>query len=196
MSTIKAPLDLEIIKERIGLGADKIYAVMGEFDTPEDLVRAGGRMKEMGYTKLDAMTPFPVHGIDDAIGIPRSKIGWIVICVGLSGTTTALLLQWWCGAINYPLVIGGKPLFDFSFSVPIAFELTILFSAFASVIGMFALNGLPRLYHPSMNYRSAHRATDDKFLLVVEADDPIFDAQATSAHMRSTGAELVEVVIG
>lgn len=196
MNTTKMPLDLEIIKERIGLGADKIYAVMGEFDNPEDLLVAGRKMHEMGYTKLDAMTPFPVHGIDEALGIERSKIGWIVVCVGLSGTTTAILLQWWCGAINYPLVIGGKPLFDFSFSIPIAFELTILFSAFASVLGMLALNGLPRLYHPSMNYRSAHRATDDKFLLVIEADDPLFDAQATAAHMRNTGAELVEVVIG
>jgi hypothetical protein len=93
-------------------------------------------------------------------------------------------------------VIGGKPLFDFSFAVPIAFELTILFSAFASFFGMFAINGLPRLYHPSMNYRSAHRATDDKFLLVIEADDPKFDAQETADDMRSVGADLVEVVIG
>jgi hypothetical protein len=196
MSTVRAPFDIELIKERVGLGADKIYAVMGEFDNPEDLVTAGRKIREMGYTRLDAMTPFPVHGIDDALGIPYSKIGWIVICVGLSGTATALLLQWWAGTINYPLVIGGKPLFDFSFSVPIAFELTILFSAFASVLGMFALNGLPRLYHPSMNYRSAHRATDDRFLLVIEADDPKFDAQETADHMRSVGADLVEVVIG
>ena len=79
MSTVKAPLDLEIIKERIGLGADKIYAVMGEFDNPEDLVTAGRKIREMGYTKLDAMTPFPVHGIDEALGIPYSKIGWIVV---------------------------------------------------------------------------------------------------------------------
>jgi len=196
MSTTTSPLDLELIKDKMGLGPDKIYAVMGEFDDPDDLVKAGRKIREMGYTKIDAMTPFPVHGIDDAIGIPHSKIGWIVICVGLSGTATALLLQWWCGAINYPLVIGGKPLFDFSFSVPIAFELTILFSAFASVIGMFALNGLPQFYHPSMNYRSAHRATDDKFLLVIEANDPKFDAQATADDMRSVGADLVEVVIG
>lgn len=196
MSTAQAPFDIEVIKEKIGIGADKIYAVMGEFDNPEDLVAAGAKIREMGYTKIDAMTPFPVHGIDDAIGIPRSKIGWIVICVGLSGTATALLLQWWCGAINYPLVIGGKPLFDFSFSVPIAFELTVLFSAFASLIGMLALNGLPRLYHPSMNYRSAHRASDDRFLLVVEADDPKFDAQRTADDFRKVGADLVEVVIG
>jgi hypothetical protein len=189
-------VDIEQIKDKLGFGADKVYAVMGEFSHPEDLVTAGRKIREMGYTKIDAMSPFPVHGIDDAIGIPYSKLGWIVICIGLSGTATALLLQWWCGTQNYPLVIGGKPLFDFSFSIPIAFELTILFSAFASVIGMFAINGLPRLYHPSSNYRLAHRATDDRFILLVEADDPIFNPQITTEHMKSVGAGTVEVVIG
>jgi hypothetical protein len=195
-TSAKAPLDLEIIKERIGLGPDKIYGVIGEFDTPEELVEAGKRIYGMGYRKLDAMTPFPVHGIDDAIGIPRSHLGWIVICVGLMGSATALLLMWWCGTINYPLVIGGKPLFDFSFAIPITFELTVLFSAFASLLGMLAINGLPRLYHPSMNYRNAHRATDDKFLLVIEASDPKFEAEQVSADMKSVGAGLVEVVVG
>jgi hypothetical protein len=114
----------------------------------------------------------------------------------LCGTATALLLIWYCGAINDKFVIGGKPLFDFTFSIPITFELTILFSAFASVIGMLALNGLPRLYHPSFNYRNTHRASDDKFLLVIEADDPKFDAQRSAEHLRSVGAETVEVVEG
>jgi hypothetical protein len=189
-------LDIEQIKDQLGLGADKVYAVMGEFTDPHELVHAGRKIREMGYTKIDALSPFPVHGIDDAIGVPSSKLGWIVICIGLSGSATALLLQWWAGTINYPLVIGGKPLFDFSFSIPITFELTILFSAFASVIGMFALNGLPRLYHPSANYRQAHRATDDRFILLVEADDPIFNPQLTSEHLKSVGADTVEVVIG
>ena len=150
----------------------------------------------MGYTKLDAMSPFPVHGIDDAIGIPYSKLGWIVICIGLCGTASALTLIWWCGVINYPLVIGGKPLFDFTFSIPITFELTVLFSAFAAVIGMLALNGLPRLYHPSFNYTAAHRASDDRFLLVIEANDPKFDALESAEHLRSVGADTVEVVEG
>jgi len=189
-------VDIEQIKDKLGIGDDKVYAVMGEFSDPHDLVHAGRKIREMGYTKLDAMTPFPVHGIDDALGIPRSILGWIVICIGLTGSATALLLQWWCGTINYPLVIGGKPLFDFTFSIPITFELTVLFSSFAAVIGMFALNGLPRLYHPSLNYRNAHRATDDRFLLVVEADDPKFDPQKTAEHLRSVGADLVEVVEG
>jgi hypothetical protein len=189
-------VDIEQIKDKLGFGADKVYAVMGEFSDPHDLVHAGRKIREMGYTKIDALSPFPVHGIDAAIGVPYSKLGWIVICVGLTGSATALLLQWWCGAINYPLVIGGKPLFDFSFSIPITFELTVLFSAFASVIGMFALNGLPRLYHPSANYRMAHRATDDRFILLVEADDPIFSPQVTVEHLKSVGAGTVEVVIG
>src|SRR5246127_1935989 len=160
-------LDPNAIRDKLGIGDDKVYGAIGEFDDPHELVHAGKKIREMGYTKLDAMTPFPVHGIDDALGIPRSILGWIVICIGLTGSATALLLQWWCGTINYPLVIGGKPLFDFTFSIPITFELPGLFSSFAAVIGMFALNGLPRLYHPSMNYQAAHRASDDRFLLVM-----------------------------
>ena len=196
MGTTKSPLDLEVIKEQIGMGPDKVHAVIGAFDSPDDLVTAGRQIREMGYTKLDAMTPFAVHGIDDALGIPHSKLGWIVVCIGLTGTATALLLQWWTGTINYPLVIGGKPLFDFTFSIPITFELTVLFSAFASLLGMLGLNGLPRLYHPTMNYSIAHQATDDKFLLVIEADDPKFNAQRSAEDLTSVGAHSVEVVEG
>jgi hypothetical protein len=196
MAAAKSPLDLEIIKEQLGLGPDKVHAAVGAFDSPDDLVTAGRQIREMGYSKLDAMTPFAVHGIDDALGIPHSKLGWIVICIGLTGTATALTLIWWCGAINYPLVIGGKPLFDFTFSIPITFELTVLFSSFASLLGMLGLNGLPRLYHPIMNYSLAHRATDDKFLLIIEADDPRFDPKRAVADLSSVGAHAVEVVEG
>ncbi|HVO96691.1 MAG TPA: DUF3341 domain-containing protein [Bryobacteraceae bacterium] len=189
-------VDIEQIKDKLGLGEDKVYAVMGEFSDPHDLVHAGRKIREMGYTKIDALSPFPVHGIDDAIGVPQSKLGWMVICIGLCGSATALLLQWYVGAINYQLVIGGKPFFDFSYSIPITFELTVLFSAFASFLGMFAINGLPRLYHPSNNYRLAHRATDDRFILIVEANDPKFNPQVTSEHLKSVGAGTVEVVVG
>ena len=184
------------IKEKLGIGEDKVYAVMGEFAEPEDLVEAGRRIRAMGYTKIDAMTPFPVHGIDEAIGVPYSKIGWIVICGALAGITTAQVLIYYVGAIDYPLIIGGKPLFDFTYSIPPTFELAVLFSAITTFMFTWALSGLPRLYHPSMNYRNAHRASDDRFLLVVEADDPKFDAQKTAQDMRSVGANDVEVVEG
>ena len=184
------------IKDKLGIGDDKVYAVMGEFAEPEDLVEAGRRIRAMGYTKIDAMTPFPVHGIDEAIGVPYSKIGWIVICGAIAGITTAQCLIYYVGKIDYPLIIGGKPLFDFTYSIPPTFELAVLFSAITTFICTWGLSGLPRLYHPSMNYRNAHRASDDRFLLVVEADDPKFDPQKTAQVMRSVGANDVEVVEG
>ncbi len=189
-------MNLELLKDKFGLGDDKLYGVMGAFSEPDDLVQAGRKIREMGYTKLDAMSPFPVHGIDDAIGVPPSKLGWIVICFTVLGAATALLLIWYVGAVNYRLVIGGKPFFDFSYSIPVTFELAVLFSAFASFIGMWAINGLPRLYHPSFNYSQAHRASDDRFLLVIEADDPKFDVEKSVEHMRGVGAGDVEVVEG
>ena len=188
--------DIEQIKDKLGVGDDKIHAVMGEFSDPHDLVKAGRKIREMGYTKLDAMSPFPVHGIDDALGIPYSKLGWIVVCFSILGILTAQGLQYYVGVINYPLVIGGKPLFDFTFSIPVTFELTVLFSSIACFIFMFGLNGLPRLYHPTMKHTQAHRVTDDRFMLVIEATDPKFDAQASAEHLRSVGAANVEVVAG
>ena len=104
--------------------------------------------------------------------------------------------MYYVGVVNYPLVIGGKPLFDFTFTIPVTFELTVLFSGIATTIGIFALNGLPQLYHPTMKYRESHRASDDRFILVVEASDPKFDAERTAGELRSLGAQDVEVVVG
>ena len=184
------------IKDKLGIGDDKVYAVMGDFAEPEELVEAGRRIRAMGYTKIDAMTPFPVHGIDEAIGVPYSKIGWIAVCGALAGITTAQVLIYYVGKIDYPLIIGGKPLFDFTYSIPPTFELAVLFTAITTFLCTWGLSGLPRLYHPSMNYRNMHRSSDDRFLLVVEADDPKFDAQKTAQDMRSVGANDVEVVEG
>lgn len=184
------------IQERLGIGPDKVYAVMGGFSEPEDLVAAGRKIRQMGYTKLDALSPFPVHGIDDAIGVPPSRLGWLVIFFSVLGAATALGLIYYVGAVNYPLVIGGKPVFDFSYSIPVTFELTILFTAFATFLGMWGINGLPKLYHPSFNYSQFHRASDDQFVLVIEASDPKFDPKATTEHLRGVGASSVEVVEG
>lgn len=187
---------IEQFKEKLGIGADKTHAAIGSFETPEELVEAGKKIFAMGYRKLDAMSPFPVHGIDDAIGIPRSILGWIVVCFALLGLVTAQGLMYYVGVINYPLVIGGKPLFDFTFSIPVTFELTVLFGGISTTIGIFALNGLPQLYHPTMKYKNFHRSSDDRFLLVVEADDPKFDALKTAADLKDVGADEVEVVVG
>ena len=187
---------IEQLKEKLGIGADKVYAVMGDFAEPEDLVKAGRTIRGMGYTRIDAMTPFPIHGIDEAIGVPYSKIGWIAVCGAIAGILTAQTLIYYVGKIDYPLIIGGKPLFDFTYSIPPTFELAILFTAITTFLCTWGLSGLPRLYHPSLNYRNAHRASDDRFVLVIESDDPKFDPQKTAADLRSVGANDVEVVEG
>jgi hypothetical protein len=191
-----------------GWNKTETWAVVGRFDSPEALVKAGHEVRRAGYSKLDAYSPFPIHGIDDAIGNPRSNLGWIVIGFSALGAFLALLLQWytnsgpvqvmpwWSGFGAYPLVVGGKPFFDFTYSIPITFELTVLLSAFCAVFGMFALNGLPQFYHPFFKHSQAVRATDDGFFLAVEANDPKFQPEQISELMKALGAKDVEVVEG
>lgn len=172
----------------------KFYGLVAEFADDRDLVKAGRAAREFGYTKLDAYSPFPVHGIDEAIGVPRSILGWIVAPIGLLGTISAVLLIWWTGAVDYPLTIGGKPLFAFEPSVPIMFELTVLFSAFAAVLGIFGLNKLPQYYHPIFNYSRIEHVSDDRFLLAIEATDPLFDPDQSAELMKKLGATTTELV--
>lgn len=172
----------------------KFYGTVAVFDDDRKLVAAARAAREFGYTRMDAFTPFPVHGIDEAIGIPRSPLGYIVAGGGFVGLLSGLFLIWWTGAVDYPLVVGGKPLFALVPSIPIMFELTILLSAFSAVIGMFALNKLPRFYHPVFNFSGFEGATDDKFLLAIEASDPVFNPDETALLLTQWGATNAELV--
>ena len=150
--------------------------------------------RKAGYSKMEAYTPFPIHGIDDAMGAKQSNLGYFVLCVGATGLAIGILLQWWTGTIAYPLVIAGKPFFAFEPSIPIIFELTVLLSAFVAVFGMIAMNGLPRLNHPIFNY-SGHKAiTDDRFVLIIEAGDREFDATTTRDFLAAQGADKLELI--
>lgn len=170
------------------------FGLVAEFDKPNELLHAAEQVRDAGYKKFDCLSPFPIHGMDDAMGTGQSKLGYLVLPFGILGAVTALLLQWWTGAVDYPLRIGGKPYFAFEPSIPVTFELTVLLSAFATVLGMFALNGLPQFYHPVMNYKRFNRVTDDKFLLVIEAADPKFDTDRTTRLLQSLGAKHSELV--
>jgi hypothetical protein len=116
------------------------------------------------------------------------------LAAGLAGAALALLLQWWTGAVDYPLIVGGKPPFAFEPSIPITFELTVLLAALATVFGMLALNGLPRLYHPLFECDAFRQATDDRFLLAVEAADPNFHPDETRALLERLGAVATSLV--
>ncbi len=173
---------------------DRIYGVAAEFASPEALLTAARTLRGEGYSAMDAFTPFAVHGLDQALGLGRSKLGYLAVAGGAAGCAAALVMQWYTGAVDYPLVIGGKPLFAFEFSIPVTFELTVLLASFATVFGMLAFNGLPRLHHPVFRAESFRRATDDAFLLVVEARDPKFDLEASRRRLESLGATRTEVI--
>jgi hypothetical protein len=192
---------LDTVLSKLGLpgyepeGAQpKIYGVIGDFDTPEDLLRAIRTARAAGYTKMEAFSPFPVHGVDEALGAPRSPLGRIVIVFALVGLAGAVLLQWWTGAVDYKLIIAGKPLFALEPSVPIMFELAVLLSAFATVLGMFHLNRIPTYYHPFFRYSRHAGASNDRFLLAIESQDPKFQAEEAVRFLDSCGSRHTEVV--
>lgn len=170
------------------------YGALARFETPKALYRACERVRDAGYSKWDAHSPFPVHGLDDAMGLKASKLPWLVLLLGLSGAGGGMLLQWWVAAMAYPLMISGKPLFSWPAFVPVTFELGILCGALGAVLGMLGLNQLPMLYHPLFNSKQFERMGDDAFFISIEAWDPKFDSQQTVEFLNSLGAAEVEVV--
>ena len=154
---------------------------------PEALVAAATRLRDAGYVKFDAHSPFPIHGLDAAVGMKPSKLPWIVLAGGLSGAAFGYWLQWIWSAVAYPLVTDGKPFNSAEAFVPITFEFTILIAAFSAVGGMLALNGLPRLNHPAFASDAFARVAADGFFVTVDAADPLFDSNATPAFLTEIG---------
>jgi len=168
--------------------------IVAEFDTPAEIVAAAGKLQGAGYRDYDAHTPFPIHGLDKAMKIKDSRLGWIVLAHGLVGGLGGLTMQWWMNGVDYQMLIGGKPYFAFQAFVPITFALTILLSAFGTVFGMLFLNGLPRWSHPLLAHPGFRRHSDDKFYLSVESDDPKFDATKTRALLEEIGGKRVALL--
>ena len=171
------------------------YGLMAVFDTPGDAMRAAEQVRDAGYSKWDVHTPFPIHGMDAAMGLPNSKVGWFTFIGGATGYTTGMIMIWWMNAFDYKIVIGGKPMFSPFYAFPVSYELTILFASFGSLIGMFLLNRLPRLHHPLLkNRRFCQGASHDKFILVIETADPKFNADETRKLLASAGSKHIEMV--
>jgi hypothetical protein len=170
------------------------FALVGVFATPAAIVHACAGLRDRRYRRFDAHTPFPVHGLERAMGLSASPLGWIVLGCALVGGLGAFGLQWWVHAVGYPQNISGKPFFAFQAYVPITFELTVLLAAFGTFFGVFVLSRLPRFFHPVMQHPRFAAATDDRFLVSVEADDPQFDVAATRALLLELGASDVEEV--
>ena len=173
----------------------KAYGWMAEFENEHDLLHAAEKVRDAGYTKTDAFTPFPVHGIDHALGIKPTILPFIVLCAGLTGLCTALLMQWWMNGVDYRYIISGKPFGITPASIPVSFELTILFSAFTSVLGMLALNGLPKFSNPVFNNPKFDRATNDRFFLYVDSHDKYYNRESVRELLSSVSPSSLDEVI-
>ena len=170
------------------------FGILAAFDSTAGLYHACEKVRDAGFKKWDAHTPFPVHGLEKAMGLKSSRLPWIVLCCAILGGSLGFFMQYWMSSIDYPLVISGKPLAAWQPFMPVTFELTILFSAFGSVFGMFFLNRLPRLYHPAFKSALFKRVTDDTFFILIETADPQFHLEKTRTLLQQAGATHVEVL--
>jgi len=177
--------------------------LVAEFESAHDVLHAAEKVRDAGYARWDVHTPFPVHGMDRAMGLKDSRLGWIVIAFALTGLTGAFVMMHWMNGVDYPTVVGDKPPGAAFWTgnpgtlpsmVPIMFELTVLLSAFGAVLGMLHLNRLPRHNHPVFESERFRLASDDRFFITVEADDPKFDVDRTRSLLEGAHAARVELI--
>lgn len=176
-------------------GPAPLHGILAEYDNPTALVRAAKKVRDAGFAHWDTFTPYPIHGIERAMGIRMTRLPWLVFGAALVGLTNGVLLQYLTNAVDYPWLVSGKPFWSWPANVPIAFELTILFSAFAALGGMLIFNNLPLPSHPLDLKERFARVTDDRFFLLIEARDAAFDEKETRALLEGTNAVLVDDVL-
>lgn len=172
----------------------QLYGILAEFKNPKALIDAATTITESGYRKYDTFSPFPIHGIDKAMKLPKSKLGWIVGTMGLIGLTGGFMMIYFMMTLDYPTIIGGKPFANIPAWIPVIFELTVLLSAFGAVFGMFFLNGLPKLNHPLFSSENFKRSTDDGFFVCIESEDPQFDEEKVEQLLENLGATSIESI--
>ena len=165
-----------------------IYGLMAEFDSPEALLAAARRAFAAGFRRMDAYSPFPVDGLAEAIGFPRTRVPLIVLIGGLIGCVGGFYLQYWVAVIDYPINIGGRPLNSWPSFIPVTFELTILIASLFAFFGVLALNRLPMPYHPVFNVERFELASRNRFFLCIEAVDSKFDLERTRQFLNEIGS--------
>ena len=173
---------------------NKEYGILARFDNPKALLLAAQEVRDSGFTKFDCHTPYPMHGLDDAMGLKRSILGYIVGAGALGGAAIGLLLQWFASSYDYPIVISGKPYFSWQAYMIITFVMMVLGGALASLLGMFHLNRMPTYNHPLFNSEIFKKATDDGFFISIESADELYDNDNTVEFLKSIGGLDIEVI--
>ncbi len=188
-------------KPKPEMSEKKLVGLLAQYEDPGSLISACNHARESGYQKIDAFSPFPVHGIDPALGIPRTILPFFVLIIGLTGCAVGLGMQYYANAGDwsplfpgYNFMISGKPFFSLPANIPVTFEVVILSSALATFLGMWALNRLPRLANPLHRISRFKRVTNDKFFLLIETADPKFNREETESQLNQWGATVIEEV--
>jgi hypothetical protein len=175
-------------------GGETVYGMMAEYATPADIYHAAEKMRDAGYKHWDVYAPFPIHGIDEAMGLKQPVLPLIAGIIGLTGAALGLFFQYWVTNDAYQIVKQGKPFDSWQPLVPVAFEIGILFTAFTCIVGMLAFNRLPMWYHPLLKKDRFLRVSDDRLVICVESKDPNFDPVKTRKLLESTGGTKVDLI--
>jgi molybdopterin-containing oxidoreductase family membrane subunit len=175
-------------------GPSEPYGILAEFDTTAAILAAARKVRDAGFSHWDVFTPFPVHGMDKAMGLRNSGVGWFAFLGGAMGYACGMAMVWYMNAFDYPIVIGGKPMFSPFYPFVPCFELTILLGSFGAALGMLFLNRLPRLHHPLLKHRRFAQVTHDKFFLVIERSDPKWSASESGELLAQTQGKCIELV--
>ena len=170
------------------------YGILARFKGPHELLVATEKVRDEGFTKFDCHTPYPMHGLDDAMGLKRSILGYIVGAGALGGASLGLLLQWFVSTIDYPIVISGKPYFSWQAYMIITFVTMVLGGALSALLGMFHLNHMPTYNHPLFNSEVFKRSTDDGFFISIESDDEKYKTKETQDYLKLIGGLDIEVI--
>ncbi len=172
-----------------------LYSYTGIFDTPDEVTHAAEKAVEHGYTKYDVNTPYPLHGMNKAMNLPPSKLGYVALAVGLSGALGALLSLWWVSAVDYPINVGGKPFFSFPAYIPVIFEVTVLSASIATVLAMlFFFFKFPNNAHPLHATDYMKKVSSDKYGISIQAEDPKFDESSVKNFLESIRAKEINAV--
>ena len=164
-----------------------IYATVAEFDDPTAFIEAAKEVRRRGYRKFDAYSPYPIKDLFKIVP-GRNPVAPIVFLGGLIGSATAWTMQYYIAAIDYPINVGGRPLYSWPAFIPMLFELTVLLAAFSAFFGTLALCGFPRLHFPLFNLSEFAKASSNRFFLCIESRDPIYDEQTTPGFLRELGS--------
>lgn len=171
--------------------AKDIAGVIGYFDEPGKLVEAAEKLRTDGVKSFDAFTPYPVHGLEKAQGLARSPLPFVTFAAGVTGCVCGFALQYWTSAVNWPVIVGGKPFNSWPAFIPVTFEATILFAGLATAAGMFVLNGLPNLKRKAFD----PKLTRDRFALIIEpTKGAAFNESEAQASLKKVGAKEIQTV--